>query len=104
MSTLFPYTTLFRSEVPVVLRDVSYEQVEEALAKIRGEVDQLAAKGRYDAGKAAFLGSIVTGSTEYDGFADCDLVLEAVFEELDVKKRVLAEVEELVSPECVVAT
>jgi 3-hydroxyacyl-CoA dehydrogenase/enoyl-CoA hydratase/carnithine racemase len=100
IATLF----LRRLEVPIVLRDVSSEQVEEALAKIRGEVDQLAAKGRYDAGKAAFLGSIATGSTEYDGFAACDLVLEAVFEELDVKKQVLAEVEELVSPECVLAT
>jgi 3-hydroxyacyl-CoA dehydrogenase/enoyl-CoA hydratase/carnithine racemase len=95
---------LRRLEVPVVLRDVSAEQVEEALAEIRGEVDRLAAKGRYDEGKAGFLHSIVTGSTAYDGFADCDLVLEAVFEELGVKKQVLAEVEKLVSPECVLAT
>jgi 3-hydroxyacyl-CoA dehydrogenase/enoyl-CoA hydratase/carnithine racemase len=95
---------LRRLEVPVVLRDVSGEQVDEALAEIRGEVDRLAAKGRYDEGKAGFLRSIVTGSTAYDGFADCDLVLEAVFEELEVKKQVLAEVEELVSPECVLAT
>ena len=95
---------LRRLEVPIVLRDVSGEQVEEALAEIRGEVDRLAAKGRYDEGKAAFLQSIVTASTAYDGFAGCDLVLEAVFEELGVKKQVLAEVEELVSPECVLAT
>jgi 3-hydroxyacyl-CoA dehydrogenase/enoyl-CoA hydratase/carnithine racemase len=95
---------LRRLEVPVVLRDVSGEQVDEALAEIRGEVDRLTAKGRYDEGKAGFLRSIVTGSTTYDGFADCDLVLEAVFEELGVKKQVLAEVEELVSTECVLAT
>ena len=95
---------LRRLEVPIVLRDVSGEQVEEALAEIRGEVDRLAAKGRHDEGKAAFLRSIVTASTAYDGFAGCDLVLEAVFEELGVKQQVLAEVEELVSPECVLAT
>jgi 3-hydroxyacyl-CoA dehydrogenase/enoyl-CoA hydratase/carnithine racemase len=95
---------LRRLEVPVVLRDVSSEQVEEALADVRGEVDRLAAKGHYDEGKARFLGSIVTGSTAYDGFEGCDLVLEAVFEELVVKKQVLAEVEELVSAECVLAT
>jgi 3-hydroxyacyl-CoA dehydrogenase/enoyl-CoA hydratase/carnithine racemase len=88
-----------RLEVPVVLRDVSPEQVEEALADVRSEID-----GRYDEGKARFLRSIVTGSTIYDGFGGCDLVLEAVFEELAVKKQVLAEVEELVSPECVLAT
>ena len=95
---------LRRLEVPVVLRDVSGEQVEEALAEIRGEVDRLAAKGRYDEGKAGFLRSIVTGSTAYDGFADCDLVLEAVFEELGVKQQVLGELERVVAPECVLAT
>jgi 3-hydroxyacyl-CoA dehydrogenase/enoyl-CoA hydratase/carnithine racemase len=100
IATLF----LRRVEVPVVVRDVSYEAVEEALAEIRGEVDRLVAKGRFDEGKGGFLKSIVSGSTDYDGFADCDLVLEAVFEELDVKKRVFAELEQLVSPECVLAT
>ena len=39
--------------------------------------------GRYSEGKARFLGSLVSGSTGYDGFADCDLVLEAVFEEIE---------------------
>jgi 3-hydroxyacyl-CoA dehydrogenase/enoyl-CoA hydratase/carnithine racemase len=95
---------LRRLEVPVVLRDVSSETVEDAVGEIHGELDRLAARGRYDEGKAGFLKSIVSGSTGYDGFADCDLVLEAVFEELDVKKQVFAEVEELLSPECVLAT
>jgi 3-hydroxyacyl-CoA dehydrogenase/enoyl-CoA hydratase/carnithine racemase len=100
IATLF----LRRLETPLVLRDVSDEHVDEALAEIRGEIGRLATKGRYDEGKARFLQSIVTGSTGYDGFEGCDLVLEAVFEDLDVKKQVLAEVEELVSPEGVLAT
>ena len=93
-----------RLEVPVVLRDVSYEAVKEAVAEIHGEIDRLVAKGRYDDAKAGFLKSIVSGSTSYDGFDDADLVLEAVFEELDVKKEVFAELEEVVAPECVLAT
>ncbi|TMK65169.1 MAG: 3-hydroxyacyl-CoA dehydrogenase, partial [Actinobacteria bacterium] len=48
--------------------------------------------------------SLVSGSTGYDAFAGCDLVLEAVFEELDVKKQVFAELENVVSDECVLAT
>ena len=95
---------LRRLEVPVVMRDVSREALEDAIGDVHDELDGLAAKGRYDEGKARFLKSIVTGSTVYKGFADCDLVLEAVFEELDVKRQVFAEVEELVSPECVLAT
>jgi len=39
-----------------------------------------------------------------DVFAGCDLVIEAVFEEMDVKKEVFAELERVVSPECVIAT
>jgi 3-hydroxyacyl-CoA dehydrogenase/enoyl-CoA hydratase/carnithine racemase len=100
LATLF----LRRLEVPVVLRDVDEGVVERSLESIRSELQEQVAKGRYDEGKARFLGSLVTGSTGYDGFADCGLVLEAVFEEIDVKKQVFAEIEALVSPECVLAT
>jgi 3-hydroxyacyl-CoA dehydrogenase len=61
-------------------------------------------KGRMGEGKARFLGSLVSGSTGYEQFADCDLVLEAVFEELEVKREVFGELERVVSPECVLAT
>ena len=59
---------------------------------------------RYDEGKRRFLGSLVTGSTELDVFEGCDFVLEAVFEELAVKKQVFGELEAIVSPECIFAT
>jgi 3-hydroxyacyl-CoA dehydrogenase/enoyl-CoA hydratase/carnithine racemase len=100
LATLF----LRRLEVPIVLRDVKQVIVDEAIAGIRAELDRQVAKGRYDEGKARFLGSLVSGSTSYDGFAGCDLVLEAVFEEPAVKKQVFAEVEAVVSPETVLAT
>jgi 3-hydroxyacyl-CoA dehydrogenase/enoyl-CoA hydratase/carnithine racemase len=100
IATLF----LRRLEVPIVVRDLSEAIVEDALRDIRGEVDGLVAKGRYDEGKGRFLQSIVSGTTEYDAFADCDLVLEAVFEELGVKKDVFAELERVVAPESIVAT
>jgi len=100
LATLF----LRRLEVPVVLRDVSQEIVDRALESIREEFEGLGAKGRYTEGKARFLGSLATGSTGYEGFADCDLVLEAVFEQPAVKREVFAEVERVVSPECVLAT
>ena len=40
----------------------------------------------------------------YEGFADCDFVLEAVFEEMDVKQQVFGELERVVSPDCILAT
>jgi 3-hydroxyacyl-CoA dehydrogenase/enoyl-CoA hydratase/carnithine racemase len=100
IATLF----LRRLEVPLVLRDVKQEIVDEAIEEIRGEIARQVAKGRYDEAKGRFLGSLVSGGTTYDAFAGCDLVLEAVFEELDVKKDVFAELERVVSDECILAT
>jgi 3-hydroxyacyl-CoA dehydrogenase/enoyl-CoA hydratase/carnithine racemase len=100
IATLF----LRRLEVPIVIRDVKEEIVAEALSDIHAEFESLIAKGRYDEGKGRFLASLVSGSTEYDSFADCDLVLEAVFEELEVKQQVFAELEAVVGDACVLAT
>jgi 3-hydroxyacyl-CoA dehydrogenase/enoyl-CoA hydratase/carnithine racemase len=95
---------LRRLEVPVVLRDVKQEIVDDAVGEIRAEMQHQVAKGRYDEGKGRFLASLVSGRPSYDGFADCDLVLEAVFEEPGIKKQVFAELEDVVRDECVLAT
>jgi 3-hydroxyacyl-CoA dehydrogenase/enoyl-CoA hydratase/carnithine racemase len=95
---------LRRLEVPVVLRDLTQEQVDEALAWIRDELAELVRRGRLGEGKARFLGSLASGDTAWETFAGCDLVLEAVFEEMGVKRAVFAELERVVSPECVLAT
>jgi 3-hydroxyacyl-CoA dehydrogenase/enoyl-CoA hydratase/carnithine racemase len=100
LATLF----LRRLEVPIAIRDLDQEIVDRALAGIQAELESLVQKGRYDEGTARFLASLVTGGTGYDHFADCDLVLEAVFEEMGVKQEVFAELEAVVPPECVLAT
>ncbi len=93
-----------RLEVPVVLTDLDQKRVDKGLSYVHGEIDKLAAKGRLDSGRAARLHGLVSGSVDKATFADADLVIEAVFEDLDVKKRVFAEVEALVKPECILAT
>ncbi len=95
---------LRRLEIPVVMRDLTQEQVDEGIAWIHDELADLVRRGRLAEGKARFLGSLVGGGTGWEIFAGCDLVLEAVFEELAVKKEVFAELERVVSPECVLAT
>jgi 3-hydroxyacyl-CoA dehydrogenase/enoyl-CoA hydratase/carnithine racemase len=89
LATLF----LRRLEVPVVLRDLDQARVDDALATIREEVGA----------RKPFLATIVDGGTGWDQFAGCDLVLEAVFEELDVKRDVFAEVRK-VAPDAILAT
>ncbi len=100
LATLF----LRRLEMPVVLCDVEQEIVDRALQSIVGELERQVQKGRYSEGKARFLASLATGTTGWQELADCDLVLEAVFEEIAVKKEVFAELEEVAPDECVLAT
>jgi 3-hydroxyacyl-CoA dehydrogenase/enoyl-CoA hydratase/carnithine racemase len=93
-----------RLEVPVVITDLDQHRVDKGLTYVQGEVDKLLGKGRISPDRANRLKALVSGSTDKAGFADADLVVEAVFEQLDVKKQVFAELEEVVSHECVLAT
>jgi 3-hydroxyacyl-CoA dehydrogenase/enoyl-CoA hydratase/carnithine racemase len=100
LATLF----LHRLELPLVIRDIDQQALARAQEAIEGELTGLVAKGRYDEGKARFLGSLVQTTTGLQAFADCDLVLEAVFEELPVKQDVFAQLEWVVSADAVLAT
>ena len=93
-----------RLEVPVVLTDLDQARLNAGVAYAHGEIDKLAGKGRVAADRANRLKGLITGSLTKDSFADADLVIEAVFEEMKIKKQVFAEVEAVVSPECVLAT
>jgi 3-hydroxyacyl-CoA dehydrogenase/enoyl-CoA hydratase/carnithine racemase len=93
-----------RLELPVVLTDLDQERVTKGVAYVHDEIDKLTAKGRLDSGKAAKLRGLVTGSVDKSVFADADFVIEAVFEDLGVKKRVFAELEGIIRPDCVLAT
>jgi 3-hydroxyacyl-CoA dehydrogenase len=100
LATLF----LRRLELPVAMRDVSEDALATARETIGEALAEQVASGRYDEGKARFLSSLVSTSTGYEDFADCDLVVEAVYEELGVKQQVFAELRGHVRPECVLTT
>jgi 3-hydroxyacyl-CoA dehydrogenase/enoyl-CoA hydratase/carnithine racemase len=93
-----------RLEVPVVLTDLDQGRVDSGVGYVHAEIDKLLAKQRVSADKASRLKGLVTGSLSKDVFADADFVIEAVFEEMSVKQKVFAEVEAVVTPECVLAT
>lgn len=99
-----------RLEVPVVLTDLDQERVDKGVGYVHAEIDKLHALGRINADKANRHKALVTGAVDkaprdrQSVFADADFVIEAVFEEMSVKKSVFADVEKAVSPECVLAT
>ncbi|MEU6247261.1 3-hydroxyacyl-CoA dehydrogenase NAD-binding domain-containing protein [Glycomyces sp. NPDC047010] len=93
-----------RLEVPVVMTDLDEERAQKGLSYVRAEIDKLEAKGRTSKLKAAKLRALVSASSDKSVYADCDLVIEAVFEELGVKQAVFAEVESIVSDEALLVT
>ena len=90
--------------VPVVMTDVDQARVDKGVRYVHGEIDKLLLKGKVNQDKANRLKALVTGSISKAGFADADVVIEAVFEDLQVKQQVFAEVEAVVSDTCVLLT
>ena len=93
-----------RLEVPVVLTDVDQSRLDKGVGYVHSELDQQLAKGRLSPDKTNRLKALVSGSLTKDAFADADFIIEAVFEELTVKKTVFAELENYISAEAVLAT
>ncbi|MCA2216114.1 3-hydroxyacyl-CoA dehydrogenase NAD-binding domain-containing protein [Jidongwangia harbinensis] len=93
-----------RLEVPVVLTDLDQTRVDKGVDYVRGQIDKMVGRGRMGEGTAAKLRGLVTGSVDQAVFADADFVIEAVFENLDLKKQIWAQLEKIVSPEAILAT
>lgn len=90
--------------VPVVISDIDQERVDKGLAYIAQQNAKQVKKGRLSQEQADMLTGLVSGSTDKGAYADADFVIEAVFEEIGVKKKVFAELENTVSPETILAT
>jgi 3-hydroxyacyl-CoA dehydrogenase/enoyl-CoA hydratase/carnithine racemase len=95
---------LRRLQVPVVITDLDQERVDKGLSYVRTEVDKLLGKRRLSPDAASRLRALVSGTTELIDFADCDFVIEAVFEEMSIKKQVFGDLEKHVADSCVLAT
>ncbi|MET8200643.1 3-hydroxyacyl-CoA dehydrogenase NAD-binding domain-containing protein [Micromonospora taraxaci] len=93
-----------RLQVPVVMTDLDQSRVDKGVGYVHTQIEKAVTKGRMDKNTAAKLYGLVSGSVDKTAFADADFVIEAVFEDLGVKKQVWAELEKIVSPEAVLAT
>jgi 3-hydroxyacyl-CoA dehydrogenase len=104
--------TIAAAGFPVVLKDVEQRFIDQGLAKARdvtrGRLGRLVKKGRLsdeeaDA-KAEETVALIDGTTAYDSFGDVDLVIEAVPERIDLKRRVFAELDEATPGHAVLAS
>jgi 3-hydroxyacyl-CoA dehydrogenase/enoyl-CoA hydratase/carnithine racemase len=104
MASQLGFLFLQRLEVPLVMKDISQEVLDRCKGYIDSQLDGLASKGRLEQPKADFMKTLVTYTLEDEGFQGCDFVLEAVFEEMSIKKKVFAAAEEQVSETAILAT
>ena len=104
MASQFAFLFVRRLKVPVVITDLDQERVDKGVESIHNEIHKLLDKGRITGDESNRLKALVSGTTNKADFADCDWVIEAVFEELGVKQDVFADVEQYLSDEAVLAT
>ena len=88
----------------VVLRARTLDKAEGALAKVRKSLDRAVAKGKLSEVDARAVLGRVSPAVEFEELADCDLLVEAVAEDLDVKKAVFRALDEVCKPGAVLAT
>jgi 3-hydroxybutyryl-CoA dehydrogenase len=88
----------------VVLRDMDDAAVERGLAAIRGSLERFAAKGTIGADDVERALARITPTTDLEAAADADIVIEAVFEKLDVKHEVFRSLDRVCKADAVLAT
>jgi 3-hydroxyacyl-CoA dehydrogenase/enoyl-CoA hydratase/carnithine racemase len=104
MASQFALLFLRRLEVPVVITDVSQDRIDKGIDYITSELDALVSKGRLSTDDRNRYTANLSGSLDDEAFADCDWVIEAVFEEVALKQEVFQKLERVISPECILAT
>lgn len=86
----------------VILYDTNSAALEKAKANHAAIIKKLEEKGKIQNGQAII--DNFTYATTLDAFSDCGLIMEAIIEDLDIKKKLFGAVEQIVKPECVLAT
>ena len=88
----------------VVLRDVTDEALTRGTDGIKASFDKFVSKGKLDAGDAEAAFARISTTTDLDGAADADLVVEAVFEKIEVKQEIFAALDKIVRDDAVLAS
>jgi len=88
----------------VVMRDVEREFVDGGFDRIDESLDRLVEGDRLDEDTATGARNRIRGTTDLEDLTDCDLVVEAVVEDVDVKQDVFADLDELLAPDVLLAT
>ncbi len=96
--------TFLNAGVPVTLSDVSKDALDRGLAGIRRNYEQSASKGRLTAADVEARMALLTPASGLDALAGVDLVIEAVFEQMALKKEIFAKLDGIVREDAILAS
>jgi 3-hydroxyacyl-CoA dehydrogenase / enoyl-CoA hydratase / 3-hydroxybutyryl-CoA epimerase len=97
-------TAALNVEVDTRLKDADLARVGQGLRAAGGVLAERLRRKRLTRSQYERLSALLSGGDDYRGFARADLVIEAVYEDLELKRRVLAEVESVTRPEAIFAS
>lgn len=95
---------MIASGLPVAALDQNEAALAKGVERIRGSIERRVAQGRLSREEAAAALGRLSGTIRWEDLAGADLVVEAVFEDLEVKRSVLRRLEELCSAQAILAT
>ena len=90
--------------IPVIVKEVSGEALDRGLSTIRKNYANSVAKGRFSQAVMDERMALITPQLTYDGFEEADIIVEAVFEGMGLKKQVFREIDLVAKPSCILAS
>lgn len=90
--------------IPVIIVETAQEALDRGLGIMRGNYQRSADRGRFAPEEVDLRMGRVQGALSMSALADCDLIIEAVFEDIDLKKKVFAELDGIAKPGAILAT
>jgi 3-hydroxyacyl-CoA dehydrogenase len=90
--------------IPVTVVEVAKDALDRGIGVVRKNYEATAAKGRLTAQDVEKRMGLITGTTDFNAIADADIVVEAVFEEMPIKKEVFARIDKICKADAVLAT
>ncbi|MDH5644268.1 MAG: 3-hydroxyacyl-CoA dehydrogenase NAD-binding domain-containing protein, partial [Gemmatimonadota bacterium] len=97
-------TAVYKANTNVRFRDTEFDRVKTAVVSVRKSLATRLKRRQITKFEHKRLDALVSGGTEWDGFGNTDLVIEAVFEDLDVKRQVFRDLEAVSRADCILAS
>ncbi len=90
--------------IPVIVKETTQEALDKGIGIIRKNYQNSVNKGRFSAEVMQQRMNLITPSLTYDGFDQADIIVEAVFEGMALKKQIFAELDKIAKPDCILAS